>query len=147
MALVWHLFAEIFHWLHANLASVGISVVVAATGGVIMWPLILRKTRLEIEHLKVDTKRIELEVQRLTEEKIQRETGKKVADLTERIVELAKKYTKENPNWGSSAPFSEEQLCSDLSESQEAIAKALQTLRTQNRANYHGQKQTWVIKI
>ena len=147
MALVLHFFSAAFHWLHTHLAAVGISVVVTAMGGLIMWPLVFRKTRLEIEHLRVDTKRIELEVQRLTEEKAERDATKNVANLTERIVELAKTYTKANPTWGSSAPFSEQQLCSELSESSEAIAKALQTLKSQSRANYRGDRQTWTIKV
>jgi hypothetical protein len=147
MAPVWHVFVAAFHWLLPHLATVGISVVVVAIGGVIMWALIFRKTQLEIAHLKVDTKRIELEVQRLTEEKIERENGKKRADLTERIVELAKTYTVANTTWGSSAPFSEQQLCSELSESPEAIAKALQTLKTQDRATYRGDRKIWIVRV
>jgi len=154
MSSVWSLIGAAVHWLYAHLAALGISTVVTATGGLAMWFLGLRKAALsnqklalEIDHLRVDTKRIDLEVQRLTDERVQREAAMKVADLAERIVELAKQGTKENPHWGSSAPFSEESICADLSESPEAIARAFQTLKAQGRASYRGQIQTWIVKV
>jgi hypothetical protein len=154
MALVLHVFSAAFHWLLPHLATVGISTAVTATGGGIMWALGFRKAKLsnqklslEIEHLRIDTQRIDLEVQRLAEEKTQRDAAKNVAVLSDRIIELAKECTKKNPTFGSSAPFSEEQLCSELKESQESIAKAIQTLKAQGRASYRGQTQTWIIKV
>jgi len=111
-----------------------------------MWPLILRKTRLEIEHLRLDTKRLELEVQKLADEKTQRETAINVADLTERIVGLAKEYTKTHINTAA-APFSEEQLCIELNEPPGVIEKALGTLKAHGRATYQSQFRTWIIKV
>jgi gas vesicle protein len=144
----------VFGWLHAHPEWLGITAVITSVGGVVMWLLTYRnlrlnnrKLKLEIDHLKIDTKRIGLEVQRLTEEKTRQDAAGKLADLSERIVELAKKYTRDNPTWGSSAPLSEEQLCSELNESQEAIAKALQALKSQGRTSYRGQTQTWVVKV
>jgi len=147
MPSVWHAIVAVSHWLYAHLASIGITVVVTAIGGCIMWPLILRKTRLEIEHLKLDTQRLEFEVQRLADEKMQREAARNVASLSERIIELAKQYTKKNPGWGSSAPFDEEQFCSELSESQEAIVTALKVLQSNGHAEYKGQLKRWIIKV
>jgi hypothetical protein len=152
MLPVWHTIVAAFHWLHAHLASVGISAVVTGIGGGIMWALGFRKARLgnqklalEIDHLRIDTQRIDLEVQRLREEKIQREAAKSTADLSERIIELAKMRIKRSPNTGG-APFSEEQLCTELAASKEAIKQAVCTLEAQGHASYKNQFEIWIIK-
>jgi len=154
MSSIWHFIEAAGHWLYAHLAALGISTVVTAIGGAAMWFLGFRKARLsnqklalEIDHIRIDTRRIDLEVQRLTDEKAHREATAKVINLTERIVGLAKERTRQNPTWGSSAPFREVQLCSELNESPEAIAGAFQALKAQGRASYRGQAQTWIVKV
>src|SRR5713101_4382432 len=64
MSSIWHVIEAVVRWLYAHLASVGISAVVTAIGGAVMWFLGFRKAKLnnqklalEIDHIKIDTKR------------------------------------------------------------------------------------------
>ena len=147
MLPIWHAIVAGLHWLHANIAFVWVSAVLTAIGTGIMWPLILRKTRLEIEHLRLDTKRLELEVQKLADEKTQRDAAKTVASRCERIVGLAKEYTKRNPGWDRLLRLQKTHFVLELGESQEAIVTALKKLQSQGHAEYRGQLKRWIITV
>jgi hypothetical protein len=153
MSSFWHLIGTAVHWLYAHLAALGISTVVTAIGGAAMWFLGFRKARLsnqklalEIDHIKTETRKLELEVIKLTEESGERERARKLGNLKDRIIELAKEYIMMHPTMGA-APFSEQKLCSELNESHESIAKALNTLRDQGRARFESMAQTWIITV
>ena len=150
----WHFIGAALHWLYAHLASVGISAVVTAIGGAVMWLLGFRKAKLnnqkltlEIDHIKVDTKRLELEVERLTAEQAQREHSAKLSDLSERILKYAKEGIRRNRLAGAIA-LSEDSLCSEFKETPEAVNKALRALADQRMTRHSpGGGGTWIFDL
>jgi hypothetical protein len=150
----WHFIGAALHWLYAHLASVGISAGVTAIGGAVMWFLGFRKAKLnnqklalEIDHIKVDTKRLELEVERLTAEQGQREQSKKLSELSERILQYAKESIRLKRLAGAIA-LSEASLCAQLKESPEAVNKALRALADQRMTRHSpGGGGTWIFDL
>src|SRR5579863_5741651 len=118
--MFWHFIGTASHWLYAHLASLGISIVVTTIGGAVMWFLGFRKARLEIDRIKVDTKRIELEIERLTAEKAEREQSQTISALSEKIIAFAKEQ-KRASRTGSAVAFPEQLLCAQLKESPELV--------------------------
>jgi len=134
------------------MAAVSISTAITGIGGVIMWFLNLRKIRLssaalalEIDHVRADTERIRLEIQKLTDEQTDRDANKADHALGERIVDLARGHLKRHPI-GHSVPFSEEDLISQLNETPEAIRRALAVLREKERARFTSVTDSWIIQ-
>ncbi len=143
----WHFIGAVAHWLYAHLASLGISIVVTTIGGAVMWFLGFRKARLEIDRIKVDTKRIELEVERLTAEKTQREQSQKLLDLGEKILAYAKEQ-KRRFRTGGAVAFAEQLLCSQMNESPETVNLALRLLLDKHLTKYSPMGDgTWIFDL
>lgn len=143
----------LYTWVYAHLASVGISAVVTVIGGLIMWFLGFRKAKLsneklalEIGHIRVDTKRLELEIQKLTDEREQRESTKKLSDLSDTIFNLAKERKKTSGR-GDAIVVTEAELSVTLKQPLDAINKALRTLQDQERARYAPGFESWIVLV
>lgn len=147
MLAIWHVIEAVGRWLYAHLASVGISVAVTTIGGAVMWFLGFRKARLEINRIKVDTKRIELEVERLTAEKTEREQAQKLSVLGERILAFAKEQ-KRLAGTGSAIAMAEHSLCAELKEPPEIVNRALRLLSDKRLTKYSpGGGGTWIFDL
>ena len=147
MSAIWHFIGRVAYWLYEHLAQVGISAVVTAIGGAVMWFLGFRKTKLEIDHIKADTKRIELEVEKLTAERAQREQSRKLSDLSERILKYAKERIRTLKLAGAIA-LNETSLCAELKESPDAINRALRILLEKQLTKHSpGGDGTWIFDL
>ena len=121
-----------------------------------MWFLGFRKAKLnneklvlEIDHIKLDTQRLELEIKRLNEEKEQRDAAKRIESLCGRILDYAKKTKAENGS-SDAVAFSEQQLSEQLKESVDAIGQALILLQGkygQRQICYEADFGTWVLDV
>ena len=107
-----------------------------------MWFLGFRKAKLnnqklalEIDHIKVDTRRIELEVQRLSEERESHAQQARIGELSERIRAFAAEEKIKQHAHSPSAALSEDYICHALNASKKDVVSALMILKGKELAS------------
>lgn len=108
----------------------------------------INKLRLEIGHIKTDTEKLQLEVQKLNEEKEQRDAVKLLQGLSARILESARQKRVKNRN-SDAVIFTEQELSELLSESLEVVGRALLILHGERGQNvrFDSSHHVWILDV
>jgi hypothetical protein len=132
------------HWIYSRLAAVGISAVVTAAGGVIMWYFGFRKARLDNEKLALELQRLRMELQKLSADEVHQAEERRAAAVSSRIFELARER-KQKAHYPGNILLREGELAKTLEEPAAIVRMALLGLRDKGFVRYHSSSDSWLV--